>query len=401
MEKQLTLRKHVLLDCGARRGEVAELLAYNQQHFDRSQISQLKFPLPDERFVSFWEHYSREVNNAGSIRILDQYLPQLRFPIRHGISRDPDYVAATKCGIAPPPRAATGLKLREPHRCKVLLYTTPAGRIPILQVGAREDFVLLVQALTKGNEPVPILESMGACMVSGYRNWDRIRQIAAHSETCGLPDRDTGEVLKNKANYQDRFIILSSNYYSGVLPADVGLSEQEWRNLSIVIRREHECVHYFTRRVFSSMRNNLIDEVIADYRGIVAAQGYFRSDWMLRFFGLEEFPNYRTGGRLENYRGSPPLSSGAFRVLQVLVKQAAENLAAFDNQIAATHAQPGDFLRCVLLLSAFTLEELAADSAPESLRGDFIEQFGESILGSPAHRSQKNRVWQDPCVLDN
>lgn len=131
------------------------------------------------------------------------------------------------------------------------------------------------------------------------------------------------------------------------------------------------------------MRNNLIDEIIADYCGIVAALGYFRSEWMLRFFGLEEFPSYRSGGRLENYRGSPELTLGAFRILQILVKRAAENLAVFDSRIVTTHAHPFDFLRCILLLSTFTLEELAADSAPEALFRSFVEQFGGSISGLP------------------
>lgn len=74
------------------------------------------------------------------------------------------------------------------------------------------------------------------------------------------------------------------------------------------------------------MRNNMRDELIADYQGIVAANGgRYRADWFLRFIGLEAFPEYRQGGRLQNYRGQPPLSDGAFKILQVLVKDAAEN----------------------------------------------------------------------------
>jgi len=67
------------------------------------------------------------------------------------------------------------------------------------------------------------------------------------------------------------------------------------------------------------MRNNLLDEVIADYFGITAACGRFRADWLLRFFGLESYPRYRAGGRLEHYRGDPPLSDAAFLVLQRLL----------------------------------------------------------------------------------
>ena len=58
--------------------------------------------------------------------------------------------------------------------------------------------------------------------------------------------------------------------------------------------------------------------------------GHYRADWFLRFMGLESFPDYRTGGRLENYQDESLLSIGAFKILQRLVKVAAENLEYFD-----------------------------------------------------------------------
>ncbi len=82
------------------------------------------------------------------------------------------------------------------------------------------------------------------------------------------------------------------------------------------------------------MQNNLLDELIADYQGIVAAVGHYRADWFLRFVGLESFPNYREDGRLQNYRGQPPLSNQAFKILQALVVAAAQNLEQFDRTFA-------------------------------------------------------------------
>jgi len=74
----------------------------------------------------------------------------------------------------------------------------------------------------------------------------------------------------------------------------MGMDESTWHSLSLIIRLSHECTHYFTRRLFGSMRNNLLDELIADYQGIVAANGgRYRADWFLRFVGLESFPDYR------------------------------------------------------------------------------------------------------------
>lgn len=143
----------------------------------------------------------------------------------------------------------------------------------------------------------------------------------------------------------------------------MGIPEADWRHLSLIIRREHECTHYFTRRVFGSMQDRLMDELLADYMRIVAAAGQYRADWFLRFVGLENFPEYRKGGRLENYRGDPPLSDGAFRILQVLVKNAAESLEQFDSQ-HREELQPVRGRAILLMaLTCLTVEELASREA--------------------------------------
>jgi hypothetical protein len=91
----------------------------------------------------------------------------------------------------------------------------------------------------------------------------------------------------------------------------------------------HEATHYFTRRAFGSMRNNLLDELVADYIGLVAATGRYDADVFLRFMGLENHLQYRPGGRLENYRGRPPLGDDAFGVLQRSVVCAAQAIEQF------------------------------------------------------------------------
>ncbi len=224
----------------------------------------------------------------------------------------------------------------------------------------------LVRALARRNEPVPIPASMGACMVAGYNNWDRVFQTL---------ERDGAGSRFDPSSYRDRFIILSRGYYSGVAPAEIGLPEGDWRELSFAIRREHECMHYFTRRVFASMRNYLLDEILADYCGIVAAAGRFMSGWMLRFFGLEDFPAYRSGARLENYKGKPELSAGAFVVLQALVKQAADNLGRVKYSLPSAMPEgPGFPLRMLLALSTFTLEELASSDGVGLVHAELARQ---------------------------
>jgi hypothetical protein len=224
------------------------------------------------------------------------------------------------------------------------------------------------------NEPVHIPASMGASTIAGYNNWDRIRQYRqaweaqqtwAASETAW--QEEFKRLVPQKDLYQDRFILLSNGPYSCVSAPALGLSAPEWHRLSLIIRQEHECTHYFTRRVFASMRNNLLDELIADYMGIVAACGAFRADWFLHFVGLEDFPHYRQGGRLENYRGQPPLSAGAFIVLQRLVKAAAEQVEHFDRTYVTRLRQPEARPAIIMVLSRFTLEELAVESSQEAL----------------------------------
>jgi hypothetical protein len=348
MGNLIQLRSRVLSDCGATSAEIEELLRYNENNFDFSLLAETEFPLGDEAFVSDWQLYADEVRAAGSIDALRRNLIQLNFPICAGMSQNPDYLAATTRGLAPSADVA-GVAFEDPSACRIEIHSTPAGRIPLLITPIRADFISLVRALTRRNEPSDIPDSMGACMVAGYNNWTRIRKVLAQNGTLMGAD---------KGLYQDRFIILSKGFYSGVSAAAMDLPEAEWRELSFIIRREHECAHYFTRRVMGSMRNNLLDEVIADYCGIVAAIGRFRSDWFLRFLGLEDYPRYRQGGRLQNYRGKPPLSSGAFLALQKLVKRVAENLEAFSSRFGhpVGHSSPGSPL---LALSAFTLEELA------------------------------------------
>jgi hypothetical protein len=214
---------------------------------------------------------------------------------------------------------------------------------------------------------------MGAAMVSGSNNWER---VAAHRAAWSRRSGSHGgaawraEFARLRARperYQDRFVVLQQGSYSAVSAVDMGLSEQCWRSQSLCIRREHECAHYFTLRVLGAMHGHLLDELLADYAGIVAAAGRYRADWFLRFLGLEDYPRYRRGGRLENYRGSPPLSDGAFHVLQTIAHRAAVAVEAFDARHAAERTAPAGRARALLALAGLGLDALAAPDAQQRL----------------------------------
>jgi len=366
---ELGFRADVLRAHRATDGETDELLAYAENAFTRAEPLEAELPLADEPHVEAWERYARRAAAEGVVPVLRTVLPQLRFPVEAGMAATDAYRAATLRG-EPSAHPDGGVRLEDEDGIRLFLHPTPAGRIPVIVAERRADFVSLVRAVTRKNEPDAIPDSMGACIVGGYNNWDRVAEIRRAWEAAtpaaalagGWAAHFRAEVVPRKERYQDRFIILSTGPYSAVPAEALGLGEEEWRRKSLAIRLEHECAHYFTRRVFGSMRNSLHDELIADYQGIRAAEGRYRADWFLRFMGLEDGA-FREGGRLQNYRGTPPLSDGAFAVLQALVRSAAASLEAMDALRPRGGGGVAETARALRALTTLSLESLAADGA--------------------------------------
>lgn len=390
-------RAQMIRSLGASEPETQELIAYGAPAYNWKELPELSFPWPDGTFVPVWEAYAQECARAGSISPLAQYLVQLQFPIAEGMSQNEDYRAATRraasiLGMA----AATGLGFESPETCRVVIHPTPAGKVPILIAAKRKDFVALVRALTERNEPAPVPDSMGACMVSGYNNLHRIRLLRTTWERAN-PDADPGawseefsRIIGKPELFRDQFIIVSEGPYSNTSAGDVGMSEESWRQASLQIRIEHECTHFFVRRAFPGTRfqKNMHEELAADYVGISAANGVFRADWFLRFIGLEDFPRYRPGGRLENYRGQPALSDGAFIILQRMIKRAVENLEHFDKARREASDQSGNWAPEVLALSSLSIEELAAPEGPSIM----ARRLAEFTASSNSHQDKTTTV---------
>jgi hypothetical protein len=368
-------RARVLAAFGAGTAECDALLAYNANPFDQRRLpAPLDLPLPPSPAAAVWEGYAAEAAHDGAVVALARHLPQLRFPIREGISQTEAYRAATLGGEAPATLPeATGLVLRRPEAVRLVIHPTLAGPLPVLSAPEREDFVALVRALSKRNEPWPVPVTQNASTVRGYNNWDRIRAYrqqweaadpAAHHALTWPAELE--RLIPRRELYQDELIILGEGPYSGIAAADLGLDAAIWHALSWRMRLEHEAMHSLTWRLFGVARNNALDELLCDYVGIAAAVGHYRADWFLRFVGLEAFPHYRPGGRLENYRGAPPLSDAAFGVLQALVHAAAHQLERADAARFAPGASVAERAPFVIALTRLTLEELAADGIPES-----------------------------------
>lgn len=364
-------RADVLTSFDANASVTEELLAYNQNVFQHDGIPKpIELPLTSEAFIADWQEYAEEAKVKGAFSVLKDVFVQWQFPIQEGISQTEAYRSATLKGIDPL-AVDRDLVLQQPEALHLIIHQSMAGQIPVLLVKHRADFVTVVRSLVKRNEPVSIPASMGACIVSGYNNWARIRsykqqwqQQNSHSDEAW--DAEFKRLIARKELYQDRFLILSNEFYSNIEPEKLGLTAAQWRDLSFKIRLEHECNHYFTYRLFKSMRNNLLDELIADYMGIVAATGHYQADWFLHFMGLEAFPRYRQSGRLQNYRGEPPLSDSAFQILQRLVYAAALNLERFDLMYAQSSSL-FDRSSIAFCLTYLTIEELASSNAGDRI----------------------------------
>jgi hypothetical protein len=290
---------------------------------------------------------------------LSKYLVQLRFPIEEGISTSENYRAATRRGVLS--AAPGGLTWNYPERMSLELHETAGGRIPVIVIEDRSDFETMIRAIVRRNEPAEIPASMGAAAVKGLNNWSRVHKIK--DEWIAEDEQRQGaswnmafkSVNPDKADYQDTLIILSKGVYSNIPAHDVGCTDDAWLKKSLAIRLEHECAHYFCRRVYGSMHNNLRDELVADYAGIVGAEGHFRSDWFLKFMGLNEAGEYDGEGRMKVYRGE--LDDHSWTIMGKILVRAAKNVESADLELESRNSpRPVELMR----LSDHWLEELAS-----------------------------------------
>lgn len=334
-----------------------ELSFLKNNYFNQDKVlTWHEIPPQDEPFVLAWSEYIKDIDKLDVLEALRPRLVQLNFPVELGMSSDSDYQMATRRGIYNSVnKTARGTFIEEPEALKVYLYETMAGRIPVIETSNRNDFETLVRTFAHRNEPVAIPASMGACMIKGYNNWDR---VAKYKLKCGS-SFDFNHMKEQKELYQDTFLIVTNTEYSGVPAEMLGLTDDEWRKLSLVIRLEHEATHYFTLRFLGSARNHLLDELIADYMGIVAATGKYRADWFLCFMGLENYPAFRPGGRLTNYLKGLELSEAAFNELISYIKAASENVEEFADKYDDIYSARGKY-EVLLKLTKTNLIHLAA-----------------------------------------
>ena len=228
-----------------------------------------------------------------ALAFLSRRYPQLLFPITPGISKTAEFRNAIYFG-----KPYSGqLDFTMSQKDRFLCVDTAAGPAEVLLLHNRRDFERCFCALANRCEPKNIPPSVGACMISGLLNQEKVRQYGKHEEKSDLLS-----FLKptfDQACY-DKLILLSSGYYSGITPEEAGFSDSEWIEKSITIRMYHEITHFVCRTLYPKDISVIRDEVFADMIGIVAAFGYYDTHMANLFLGIDG-ANFRENGRIHYY----------------------------------------------------------------------------------------------------
>lgn len=241
-----------------------ELLEYTKNGFSFEK----KIPdvIPDESFIEIWSRIVERCKRENVQDVINDEIP-------HG---------------------ETDVSLKRPDLVNIEIYNSVAGNIPVIYARDPEDFYELVTQIINHGKKMPNIEKTGASFAFGKSN---------------------------------KFIVLSNKPYSNIPAKEINLDEDTWKGYSIIIRREHECTHYFTKRFLGSSKQNLHDELVADFAGIFCATGKFYADWFLKGLGLDKYPKEQPIGRFPVY--TTELSNEAKEVLKGIIVKVAYNVESW------------------------------------------------------------------------
>lgn len=352
-----------------------------------------KFPLHDDCTASsftegteiqFWEDFLMNFSNGKDIfNALKECYPSLNFLIDKEIDKAELYNNMLLKGTTNDIKLTSYIKLEDTKNISLELHESIAGKIPVLTIPNNEDFVKILQSIIHKNNPLPIPASMGAVLLNGLNNSKRFNIIKKNwLQNNPFGDWNTefsNNIILKKSLYKDKLIILSTKPYSNVTASQLGLEEDLWISYSISIRKEHEFTHLYTLKKYGQATNNLHDELIADYIGIVKTIWNYNKVWMLTFMGLENYPHYREGARLENYVKESKLSPDDFKQLITIIKNAIENIAIFDKAVGKVKSIKDQTCR-IDALCEISLIDLASANGAALLIDIYYENFHRTLF---------------------
>lgn len=253
--------KELLKELGASDSASDEIIEYTKKRFNVKDYKE--GAIEDEPFIDIWRRIVARSKSEDIQNVMNDELP-------HG---------------------EEDIELRSPQSVSMEIYNSIAGNIPIIYAKDEQDFYEIIRKVIYRGREVRNLEKTGASFASGKNN---------------------------------RFIVLSNKPYSNIPAERLGLTEEQWRSFSVIIRREHECTHYFTKRFLGSSENNLHDELVADFAGILCATGEYKAEWFLIGLGIDKYPEAQEEGRFPVYTAN--LSDEAKEILKVITVKAAKNV---------------------------------------------------------------------------
>jgi hypothetical protein len=286
------------------------------QGFARASEPWPPLPLEPEPTLGWWQAL---VGSAGGLQQgqpvvdgLSAALPQLRLPQVPGISTTDLYRALVLQG-SDPDKAGPLPQWQQPEALQLWIAPHPCGAMPVLQTPSWHDFEVLVRALAHRGEPVALADGVHAQAISGLIHWGLIQQFGRQSRA--------------------RLIVLHQAPYGSVSAAQVpgGLSDGAWLKASTTLRLEHELTHLATKRLLGEMRLNLLDELVADCMGMVAALGRFDAALFGSCLGLDAGGRPIANGRWLSYTKELPTAE-AQQALTLVMARARELQAVLEQQ---------------------------------------------------------------------
>ena len=249
-------------------------LAEYCQGFARGAEPWPPLPLPNDASQVWWQELIAETTQGALLlKALEAALPQLRLPQVSGISGSDVYKQAVLRGerLDAAALAAAGPlpHWQQPEALTLWLAPHPCGALPVLHTPNGHDFAQLVRALAHRAEPSNIPDGVHAQAVSGLIHWGLIQRFGRNSRA--------------------QLIVLHQAPYGSVPATHVSgdMSDAAWLEASTRLRLEHELTHIATKRLLGEMRLNLLDELVADCMGIVAALGRFDAELFGRCLGID------------------------------------------------------------------------------------------------------------------
>lgn len=230
---------------------------------------------------------------------LAQEYNQLYLPIKKGISETSEYKAVVLKGHAP---LNYDLDFTLDEKDLYQVVNTEYGEVKYIYLYNRQDFEKAVRKLAHKCEPVEIPKTMGSIVIRGVNNWRKIELHKHEHESMGNSDWSTEfkRFTSVKKNYQDTIIVISDGCYSNLSYEYTNFNEEQWKDISIDIRKYHEFTHFICMNKYWRLKQPLFDEVLADCMGISFAIGYYDKELACKCIGVTN-EGYKIGGRLENY----------------------------------------------------------------------------------------------------